>query len=70
MDSESFEIQISHLLMQTHVLCGFACGVVISRYALCLCGRLKKEKWMNVQVGDIIKLENNEFVTVSINTPQ
>lgn len=56
--------------MQTHVLCGFACGVVISRYALCLCGRLKKEKWMNVQVGDIIKLENNEFVTVSINTPQ
>jgi len=28
--------------------------------------RLKSEKWMNVQVGDIIKLENNEFVTVSL----
>lgn len=27
--------------------------------------RLKDEKWMNVQVGDIIKLENNNFVTVS-----
>ncbi len=28
--------------------------------------RLKSEKWMNVQVGDIVKLENNEFVTVSL----
>uniref|UniRef100_A0AAR2M1Q2 Phospholipid-transporting ATPase n=1 Tax=Pygocentrus nattereri TaxID=42514 RepID=A0AAR2M1Q2_PYGNA len=28
-------------------------------HALC-----KSEKWMNVQVGDIIKLENNQFVTV------
>uniref|UniRef100_A0A3B4EEH5 Phospholipid-transporting ATPase n=1 Tax=Pygocentrus nattereri TaxID=42514 RepID=A0A3B4EEH5_PYGNA len=27
-------------------------------------GQLKSEKWMNVQVGDIIKLENNQFVTV------
>lgn len=27
--------------------------------------RLRSEKWMNVQVGDIIKLENNQFVTVS-----
>ena len=27
--------------------------------------RLKEQKWMNVQVGDIIKLENNNFVTVS-----
>uniref|UniRef100_A0A672N8D3 Phospholipid-transporting ATPase n=1 Tax=Sinocyclocheilus grahami TaxID=75366 RepID=A0A672N8D3_SINGR len=27
---------------------------------------LKSEKWMNVQVGDIVKLENNEFVTVTI----
>lgn len=26
--------------------------------------RLRTEKWMNVQVGDIIKLENNQFVTV------
>uniref|UniRef100_A0AAY5ETF2 Phospholipid-transporting ATPase n=1 Tax=Electrophorus electricus TaxID=8005 RepID=A0AAY5ETF2_ELEEL len=26
-------------------------------------GKLKSEKWMNVQVGDIIKLENNQFVT-------
>uniref|UniRef100_A0A671VZH1 Phospholipid-transporting ATPase n=1 Tax=Sparus aurata TaxID=8175 RepID=A0A671VZH1_SPAAU len=29
-------------------------------------GQLKKEKWMNVQVGDIIKLENNEFVTADL----
>lgn len=27
--------------------------------------RLRSKKWMNVQVGDIIKLENNQFVTVS-----
>lgn len=27
--------------------------------------RLRSEKWMNVQVGDIIRLENNQFVTVS-----
>ncbi|KTG01934.1 hypothetical protein cypCar_00044363 [Cyprinus carpio] len=27
-------------------------------------GKLISEKWMNVQVGDIIKLENNQFVTV------
>lgn len=28
--------------------------------------RLRNETWMNVQVGDIIKLENNKFVTVSV----
>uniref|UniRef100_A0A669B3Q3 Phospholipid-transporting ATPase n=1 Tax=Oreochromis niloticus TaxID=8128 RepID=A0A669B3Q3_ORENI len=28
-------------------------------------GQLKNEKWMNVQVGDIVKLGNNEFVTVT-----
>ena len=28
--------------------------------------RLQNEKWMNVKVGDIIKLENNQFVAVSI----
>uniref|UniRef100_A0A8B9B9X9 Phospholipid-transporting ATPase n=1 Tax=Anser brachyrhynchus TaxID=132585 RepID=A0A8B9B9X9_9AVES len=27
---------------------------------------LKDEKWMNVQVGDIIKLENNNFVTADL----
>lgn len=27
--------------------------------------RLRSKKWMDVQVGDIIKLENNQFVTVS-----
>lgn len=27
--------------------------------------RLQSQKWMDVQVGDIIKLENNQFVTVS-----
>ncbi|CAF89671.1 unnamed protein product, partial [Tetraodon nigroviridis] len=29
-------------------------------------GELRSEKWMNVQVGDIIKLENNQFVTVGL----
>ncbi|XP_010158812.1 PREDICTED: phospholipid-transporting ATPase ID-like, partial [Eurypyga helias] len=29
-------------------------------------GMLKDEKWMNVQVGDIIKLENNNFVTADL----
>lgn len=32
--------------------------------------RLRTEKWMNVQVGDIIKLENDQFVTVSVETLQ
>uniref|UniRef100_A0A3Q4H379 Phospholipid-transporting ATPase n=1 Tax=Neolamprologus brichardi TaxID=32507 RepID=A0A3Q4H379_NEOBR len=31
-----------------------------------MCGQLKNEKWMNVQVGDIVKLENNEFVTADL----
>ncbi|XP_041666161.1 probable phospholipid-transporting ATPase IM [Cheilinus undulatus] len=29
-------------------------------------GELKNEKWKNVQVGDIIKLENNQFVTADL----
>ncbi|KAJ8287108.1 hypothetical protein GJAV_G00047750 [Gymnothorax javanicus] len=29
-------------------------------------GQLRSEKWMNVQVGDIIKLENNQFVTADL----
>ncbi|MCI4388539.1 hypothetical protein PGIGA_G00087160 [Pangasianodon gigas] len=29
-------------------------------------GQLRTEKWMNVQVGDIIKLENNQFVTADL----
>ncbi|KAI4876349.1 hypothetical protein NFI96_017814 [Prochilodus magdalenae] len=29
-------------------------------------GQLKNEKWMNVQVGDIIKLENDQFVTADL----
>lgn len=29
-------------------------------------GELKQEKWMNVQVGDIIKLGNNQFVTADL----
>uniref|UniRef100_A0A4W6FLE7 Phospholipid-transporting ATPase n=1 Tax=Lates calcarifer TaxID=8187 RepID=A0A4W6FLE7_LATCA len=28
--------------------------------------RLRSEKWMDVQVGDIIKLENNQFVTADL----
>ncbi|XP_077377783.1 phospholipid-transporting ATPase ID-like [Festucalex cinctus] len=29
-------------------------------------GKLRNEKWMDVQVGDIIKLENNQFVTADL----
>ncbi|XP_023421282.2 phospholipid-transporting ATPase FetA isoform X2 [Cavia porcellus] len=29
-------------------------------------GRMEEDKWMNVQVGDIIKLKNNECVTADI----
>ncbi|KAG7476520.1 hypothetical protein MATL_G00083880 [Megalops atlanticus] len=29
-------------------------------------GELKSEKWMDVQVGDIIRLENNQFVTADL----
>ncbi|XP_015234469.1 PREDICTED: probable phospholipid-transporting ATPase IM [Cyprinodon variegatus] len=29
-------------------------------------GSLQREKWMNVRVGDIIKLENNQFVAADI----
>uniref|UniRef100_A0A8C7M4Y0 Phospholipid-transporting ATPase n=1 Tax=Oncorhynchus kisutch TaxID=8019 RepID=A0A8C7M4Y0_ONCKI len=29
-------------------------------------GSLQKEKWMNVRVGDIIKLENNQFVAADL----
>ncbi|XP_012667100.2 phospholipid-transporting ATPase FetA-like [Otolemur garnettii] len=29
-------------------------------------GRMKEDKWMNVQVGDIIKLENNQPVTADM----
>ncbi|KAL2088905.1 hypothetical protein ACEWY4_015804 [Coilia grayii] len=29
-------------------------------------GKLQKEKWMNVHVGDIIKLENNQFVAADL----
>ncbi|XP_061409847.1 phospholipid-transporting ATPase ID-like isoform X1 [Lethenteron reissneri] len=29
-------------------------------------GRLQNEKWMNVRVGDIIKMENNQFVAADL----
>ncbi|XP_062898968.1 phospholipid-transporting ATPase ID-like [Mobula hypostoma] len=29
-------------------------------------GKLQRKKWMNVQVGDVIKLENNQFVTADL----
>ncbi|MEQ2279035.1 hypothetical protein AMECASPLE_005333 [Ameca splendens] len=32
---------------------------------MCCC-RLQNEKWMNVRVGDIIKLENNQFVAADL----
>uniref|UniRef100_A0A8C1NDY9 Phospholipid-transporting ATPase n=1 Tax=Cyprinus carpio TaxID=7962 RepID=A0A8C1NDY9_CYPCA len=31
-----------------------------------ICFRLQNEKWMNVRVGDIIKLENNQFVAADL----
>ncbi|XP_018620657.1 phospholipid-transporting ATPase ID isoform X2 [Scleropages formosus] len=31
-----------------------------------LSGRLQSEQWMNVRVGDIIKLENNQFVAADL----
>lgn len=31
--------------------------------------RLRNEKWMDVEVGDIIKLQNNQFVTVRTDMP-
>lgn len=32
--------------------------------------RLQEDRWLNVEVGDIIKLENNEFVTVRVEPPR
>ncbi|XP_074052254.1 phospholipid-transporting ATPase FetA-like [Macrotis lagotis] len=29
-------------------------------------GKVKEEKWMNIKVGDIIKLQNNSFVTADV----
>uniref|UniRef100_A0A3B4AST8 Phospholipid-transporting ATPase n=1 Tax=Periophthalmus magnuspinnatus TaxID=409849 RepID=A0A3B4AST8_9GOBI len=39
---------------------------VNNRKVQVLINRLQNEKWMNVQVGDIIKLENNQFVTADL----
>ena len=33
------------------------------------CLSLQQEQWMNVCVGDIIKLENNQFVSVRDKVP-
>lgn len=41
-------------------------GVSVSPFVFVSSARLRSEKWMNVQVGDIIKLENNQFVTVGL----
>jgi hypothetical protein len=54
-------------------VCVFVCVCVcvmsffLFKHASCMSSppRLRSEKWMNVQVGDVIKLENNQFVTVS-----
>lgn len=40
---------------------------VLQNKCIVLIFRLENEKWMNVRVGDIIKLENNQFVAVSLN---
>lgn len=39
---------------------------VVSLHTVSLCFRLRNEKWLNVRVGDIIKLENKQFVAVSV----
>ncbi|KAL0968678.1 hypothetical protein UPYG_G00270100 [Umbra pygmaea] len=39
---------------------------VNNRQSLVLRGSLQNEKWMHVRVGDIIKLENNQFVAADI----
>ncbi|XP_077593594.1 phospholipid-transporting ATPase ID-like isoform X2 [Stigmatopora nigra] len=36
------------------------------KVSVLLDGALQNEKWMNVQVGDVIKLENNQFVTADL----
>uniref|UniRef100_A0AAQ6AIM0 Phospholipid-transporting ATPase n=1 Tax=Amphiprion ocellaris TaxID=80972 RepID=A0AAQ6AIM0_AMPOC len=38
----------------------------LSNQPVLLFPRLRSEKWMDVQVGDIIKLENNQFVTADL----
>uniref|UniRef100_A0A8C4I054 Phospholipid-transporting ATPase n=1 Tax=Dicentrarchus labrax TaxID=13489 RepID=A0A8C4I054_DICLA len=39
---------------------------IVSTFVLFPVLRLRSEKWMDVQVGDIIKLENNQFVTADL----
>lgn len=39
-------------------------------FSLFHCCSLQNEKWMNVRVGDIIKLENKQFVAVSVHPTQ
>lgn len=52
-------------LLYLFTKCIFQNEFVINKKVM-VSNRLKSEKWMNVQVGDIVKLENNEFVTVSL----
>uniref|UniRef100_A0A8D0A9C5 Phospholipid-transporting ATPase n=1 Tax=Sander lucioperca TaxID=283035 RepID=A0A8D0A9C5_SANLU len=39
---------------------------IVSKCVLCTISPLRSEKWMDVQVGDIIRLENNQFVTADL----
>lgn len=55
-------------LLYLFTKCIFQNEFVINKKVM-VSNRLKSEKWMNVQVGDIVKLENNEFVTVSYSRP-
>lgn len=43
----------------------WCCQLLPNSTLLSLCS-LRQEQWMNVRVGDIIKLENNQFVAVSV----
>uniref|UniRef100_A0A672PXD5 Phospholipid-transporting ATPase n=1 Tax=Sinocyclocheilus grahami TaxID=75366 RepID=A0A672PXD5_SINGR len=49
-------------IVSTHITCDY---IQQTEDLFILCS-LISEKWMNVQVGDIIKLENNQFVTADL----
>uniref|UniRef100_A0A8C9WC33 Phospholipid-transporting ATPase n=1 Tax=Scleropages formosus TaxID=113540 RepID=A0A8C9WC33_SCLFO len=51
----------------THVsFSHLACRAFVNNKLIFSFNRLRTEKWMDVQVGDIIKLENNHFVTADL----
>uniref|UniRef100_A0A4W3K0S0 Phospholipid-transporting ATPase n=1 Tax=Callorhinchus milii TaxID=7868 RepID=A0A4W3K0S0_CALMI len=57
---DAIDDYVSYFYMYSFLL-AFSTGV----YFILFC-RLEREKWMHVQVGDIIKLQNNQFVTADV----